>query len=111
MDVLVIRPGRDPRIRKILDEAEHESIKAVRDAGDQTVLDKLSEAWVPRAWEVVGKAYEEGKHVDLTYTPEGDVESKGTGPRVVEVYRCTGFEWTPRVSMYLKLKITSWSQS
>ncbi|KAI9636782.1 ATP-NAD kinase-like domain-containing protein [Dioszegia hungarica] len=96
MDVLVIRPGRDPRIRKILDEAEYESFKAVRDAGDQEVLDKLSEAWVPRACEVVGKAYEEGRHVDLTYTPEGDVESRGTGPRVVEVYRCTGFEWTPR---------------
>lgn len=106
MDVTVIRPGRDPRIRSILAKAGYGSISEARAAGDQKILDAASEAWVPRAWEVLGKAYQEGVHVDLTYETDGELESNGNGVRVVEVYRCGGFEWKPLVSLP---RCSSWS--
>lgn len=98
IDVTIIRPGRDPRLRQVLNDLGYGSIMEARQARDEKAMKAASEAWIPRAWEVLGKAYEEGAHVDLTYGQNGDVETKGTGERVVEVYRCSGFEWTPSVS-------------
>lgn len=65
MDVVIMRPLRDPK---------------VRDADDKAA------AWAERAKEVLGAAYEEGRHVELEYE---------AGESVVEVFRCTGFEWVP----------------
>jgi hypothetical protein len=106
MDVMVLRPGRDPRVRAILTAAGFESITQARQAGDKDVLLATSEAWVPRAWEVLGKAYEEGAHVDLTYTANGAVQSRGSGSQVVEVYRCGGFSWRPAVRACSQTELT-----
>lgn len=98
MDIMILRPDRDPRVRAALKQAGYGSIREARAAQDAQTLEAASAAWVPRAWEVLGKAYEEGAHVDLTYDPQGDAVVKGDGERIVEVYRVGGFSWTPSVS-------------
>jgi hypothetical protein len=82
MDIVILRPLRDPRVREAL-------VKG----GD------LGEAWKERAMEVLKKAYDEGKHVDLTYpvVGTGAVDERGKGEVVCEIFRCEGFEWIPEV--------------
>ena len=81
MDLIILRPLRDPRVRAELTLARQE------------------EVWKLRAREVLGQAYNNGVHVDLTYMKgEGvDTEVRGSGEVVVEYFRCAGFEWTPTV--------------
>ncbi|WRT69086.1 uncharacterized protein IL334_006069 [Kwoniella shivajii] len=71
-----------------------------------------------RAFEIVGSAYNAGSHVDLTYPAsqavvEGDdsrngngLETKGEGEPVVEVFRCTSFNWNPSIEQ----KSEGWEQ-
>ncbi len=88
MDVVILRPLRDPRVRSKRTEAEQ------------------GEIWKTRAREVLGWAYMEGGHVDLTYPVKGDkdAEVRGEGEVVVETFRCGGFEWTPSVSRTVSKK-------
>ena len=81
MDVVVLRPLRDPRVRASGTQEEKE------------------EAWRVRATEVLGWAYRDGGHVDLTYT-SGEAEVRGSGEVIVETFRCGGFDWTPEVSLW-----------
>ncbi|WWC91196.1 uncharacterized protein L201_006138 [Kwoniella dendrophila CBS 6074] len=92
--VTIIRPLRDPLITSAKTEDRKE---------------KTSN----RAFEVIGNAYSNGNHVNLTYPAykfskneenktddeaEGEkysLEVKGEGEPVVEVYRCSSFEWIP----------------
>jgi hypothetical protein len=90
MDVTVIRPLRDPRVKKARAEAGEEA---------------ASEAWKPRTWEIVAQAYSEGEHINLVYN--GESESKllveefvaASEDVVVETFRCGGFVWTPTVGL------------
>lgn len=66
MDIVVLRPLRDPDVRGAEDRGA---------------------VWAKRAQQVLGAAYQDGAHVNLEY-PGGEP--------VVEVFRCTGFVWTPR---------------
>jgi hypothetical protein len=81
MDIVILRPQRDPRVTAASTVAEKE------------------EAWKDRAREVLGAAYNDGAHVNLTYGKEGrGTQVQGEGEVVVETFRCGGFEWTPTVS-------------
>lgn len=75
MDVIVLRPMRDPKVRAAKEQ----------DRG---------EVWAARAWEVIGGAYRDGAHLEFRYT----AENGGDGEVAVECFRVGGFEWTPKVS-------------
>lgn len=66
LDVVILRPLRDPQVREA---GEHQGA-----------------VWAKRAQEVLGAAYQEGKHIELEYED---------GQPVVEVFRTKGFEWIP----------------
>jgi hypothetical protein len=90
MDIVIMRPMRDPRVSK-----------AVEEGGEKAA----SEAWKPRPWEVLGQAYNNGAHVNMLYNDDGSssaAENRGQAYDgenvVVETFRCGGFEWTPSVS-------------
>jgi hypothetical protein len=73
MDVLVMRPLRDPSLDGKDGEAERERFKE-------------------RLWGVLGGAYQDGAHIHARYaTPDG----KTDGPPVVEYFRVGGWEWIP----------------
>ncbi|KAH9001675.1 ATP-NAD kinase-like domain-containing protein [Lactarius akahatsu] len=73
MDVLVIRPLRDPSLEGKDGEAEREVFK-------------------DRIWGALGGAYQDGAHVHARYAnPDG----KKDGPVVVEYFRVGGWEWIP----------------
>ncbi|WVQ63881.1 uncharacterized protein L199_002037 [Kwoniella botswanensis] len=79
--ITIIRPSRD----RFISQAKPEERK-----------DKLTK----RAFEVVGQAYSSGNHVNLTLPLEDEVksfelENKGKGEPVVEVFRCASFQWIP----------------
>jgi hypothetical protein len=81
MDVIILRPQRDPDVRSA------------------TVTEEQQERWRKRAMEVIGHAYKGGGHVDLLYPKEGgETRSEGEGDVVVETFRVRGFEWIPTVS-------------
>ncbi|ORY33148.1 ATP-NAD kinase-like domain-containing protein [Naematelia encephala] len=81
MDIIVLRPLRDPAVRS-----------ALASRGDEAA----SETWKSRIRQVMGWAYKGGGHVDLTYPAHrGETEVKGGGEVVVETFRCGGFEWVP----------------
>ena len=82
MEIIVLRPLRDPIVRNALGQGE-EAIANAREA---------------RCREVMGWAYQEGKHVGLTYAEDGKIEANGQGQVVAEVFRCEGFDWIPSVS-------------
>ncbi|WWC73080.1 uncharacterized protein I206_107045 [Kwoniella pini CBS 10737] len=75
--ITIIRPLRDSLIiNSKIDERKY----------------KLSK----RAFEVIGKAYLNGQHINLTLPLQGnELEDKGKGEPVVEIFRCTSFEWVP----------------
>lgn len=84
MDIVILRPLRDPD---------------VRGASRPEQVDK----WKKRAMEVIGAAYRDGAHVDLTYPDEGgETVSNGPGQIAVETFRVGGFEWTPTVRSHTR---------
>ncbi|BGP33152.1 hypothetical protein JCM10296v2_004944 [Rhodotorula toruloides] len=82
IDVVAIRPLRRRATRALVEAGEGE---------------KAREEFVGTLWEVTGKIYEAGMHVDALYDDEEEAEEEGTGrgKSVVEVWRCEGFEWVP----------------
>ncbi|GAA6036772.1 hypothetical protein JCM8097_003472 [Rhodosporidiobolus ruineniae] len=80
IDVVVIRPLRHKPTAELVAQGNG---------------DEARERFVQRVWEVSGKMYEEGAHVDLVYPEEERAEEGEHGPEVVEVYRCDHFEWIP----------------
>ncbi|GAA6036766.1 hypothetical protein JCM8097_003467 [Rhodosporidiobolus ruineniae] len=80
IDVVVIRPLRHKPTAELVAQGKG---------------DEARERFVQRVWEVSGKMYEEGAHVDLVYPEEERAEEGEQGAEVVEVYRCDHFEWIP----------------
>jgi len=65
---------------------------------DPTILEDTPEArlkFVPKAWQVLTDAYQNGSHVRLTYTKDGQLTTDPDSTSVVEYIRCGGWEWTP----------------
>ncbi|KZO95820.1 hypothetical protein CALVIDRAFT_499638 [Calocera viscosa TUFC12733] len=75
MDVVFIRPRRDPAFTKDLTAAR---------AG-----------FPGKAMRAMMAAYQDGKHIGLRYDGEGEVVDEGEGNTLVEYFRCGGWEWTP----------------
>ncbi|PPQ90125.1 hypothetical protein CVT25_012294 [Psilocybe cyanescens] len=74
-DIVVLRPLRDPSIAQD-DEQSRVS-------------------YVPKVWKVLGGAYQDGAHIQFTYAANGEIETAGDGPPVIEYYRAGGWEWVP----------------
>ncbi|KZT56984.1 hypothetical protein CALCODRAFT_496628 [Calocera cornea HHB12733] len=74
MDVLFIRPLRDPAFTKDLTAAR---------AG-----------FPGKVMAAMQGAYQDGKHVGLRYDETGEVGPWGEGKTVVEYFRCGGWVWT-----------------
>ncbi|WWD21301.1 hypothetical protein CI109_105785 [Kwoniella shandongensis] len=73
----VLRPLRDPAVSSSSPE-------------------ERGEIWSKRAFEVLGQAYQQGSHINLTYSTNATAtEVKGEGEVVVELFRCGSFEWIP----------------
>ncbi|WFD27851.1 hypothetical protein MNAN1_002857 [Malassezia nana] len=83
VDVVVIRPYRNPRMRKLLHEGEN--TKAMHDEYAQDVVQRV----------IFEGMYKGGSHVHFTYTSNGQVDTEGHagGPKVVEYFRVSGYEW------------------
>lgn len=75
MDVVVLRPERDPSVR--MDSEE------------------MRKAFAEKLKGVLGGAYQDGAHVNLTYAEDGSVKDVDEGWPVVEYFRCGGWEWEP----------------
>ncbi|KAF8876034.1 ATP-NAD kinase-like domain-containing protein [Gymnopilus junonius] len=74
-DIVVLRPLRDPSTHQDTPQARL--------------------AFVPKIWQVLGGAYQDGAHVRFTYTDDGQIVTDGDGPTVIEYFRCGGWEWYP----------------
>ena len=97
MDVVVLRPLRDPRVRAALASVSESDVsKAEETAG---------KIWMKRVAEILGAAYKHGEHVHMRYPKDAGAEhnelpasAEQGGEYVVEYFRCEGFEWIPTVS-------------
>ncbi|KIJ17273.1 hypothetical protein PAXINDRAFT_130988 [Paxillus involutus ATCC 200175] len=78
MDVIVVRPQRDPTFGLDVPQAR--------------------ETFAKKAIAVLTAAYQDGNHVNLRYSEDGDITEGGTGKTVVECFRCAGWEWIPDVN-------------
>lgn len=116
MDVVIIRPLRDPVIQQAIGPEASDMTGQTWDALGAESKSRATAAWPARAMSSVTKAYGNGEHVDLVYATdvaahqtevahvlaqEGD-----TREPVVEVVRCGGWEWTPTVSAYMTAEFT-----
>ncbi|KAI0710429.1 ATP-NAD kinase-like domain-containing protein [Cerioporus squamosus] len=75
LDVVIVRPMRDPSY-----EMDSEEARA---------------RFAEKAGAVLGAAYQDGAHVNLRYDESGKIVAEGTGPTVVEYIRCGGWVWEP----------------
>jgi hypothetical protein len=76
MDLVVVRPLRDPSVMGESDEAR--------------------ERFSHKTMAVMAGAYRNGAHVSMRYGPEGAiVEGQADGDTVVEYFRCHAWEWIP----------------
>jgi diacylglycerol kinase family enzyme len=73
MDVLVVRPLRDPSLAGKAGEEERERFKE-------------------RIWSAIGGAYQDGAHIRARYDTQ---DGKADGPPIVEYFRVKGWEWIP----------------
>ena len=73
MDVLVVRPLRDPLLEGKAGEEERERYKE-------------------RIWGAITGAYQDGAHVRARYDTQN---GKGEGPPIIEYFRVKGWEWFP----------------
>jgi hypothetical protein len=75
MDVVMVRPQRDPTFTLDTPEARG----------------RFAEKIVA----VLTTAYQDGVHISLRYSADGDITQSGNGNTVVECFRCGGWEWIP----------------
>jgi len=73
MDVLAVRPLRDPSLEGKAGEEERERYKE-------------------RIWGALGGAYQGGAHVRARYDTQ---DGKADGPPIIEYFRVKGWEWVP----------------
>ncbi|SHO79124.1 Uncharacterized protein MSYG_3473 [Malassezia sympodialis ATCC 42132] len=83
VDIIVIRPYRSPRVQTLLKNGD--DVKGMHNEYAQDVIQPV----------LFEGMYRGGVHVDFTYTPDGQVDIQGSteGPRVVEYFRASGYEW------------------
>jgi len=75
MDVLMIRPHRDPTF--------------------VTDTPQAREKFAEKVVAVLTSAYQDGNHISLRYSEDGNLTRDGHGSTVVEYFRCGGWEWIP----------------
>ncbi|KAG9318359.1 ATP-NAD kinase-like domain-containing protein [Chiua virens] len=75
MDVIILRPHRDPTFTRDTLQAR--------------------EKFASKTYAVLTTAYQDGNHVNLRYSENGDITESGLGHTVVEYFRCGGWEWIP----------------
>jgi hypothetical protein len=73
MDVLAVRPLRDPSLEGKAGEEERERYK-------------------DRIWSAINGAYEDGAHVRARYDTQ---DGNANGPPIIEYFRVKGWEWVP----------------
>lgn len=83
LEVVVLRPLRDPSIRDSSDESKSQ--------------------FASTSGLILGAAYNDGAHVRMRFDKHGSITENGDGASVVEYYRCGGWEWFP-VSVQLKMR-------
>src|SRR6266851_1404330 len=71
MDVIVVRPLRDPSLEGKAGEGERKRYKE-------------------RIWGAIGGAYQDGAHIRARYDAQ---DGKADGPPIVEYFRVKGWEW------------------
>ncbi|WFD20506.1 hypothetical protein MCAP1_002752 [Malassezia caprae] len=83
VDIIVVRPYRNPRVHTLLHTSD--DIKEMHNEYAQDVMQRV----------LFEGMYKDGVHVNFTYTPDGQVDIEGSsgGPRVVEYFRASGYEW------------------
>ncbi|WFD23969.1 hypothetical protein MEQU1_002664 [Malassezia equina] len=83
VDIIVIRPYRNPRVQALLKQGD--DTQEMRNEYAQDVVQPV----------LFEGMYKGGIHVDFTYTPDGQVDIQGSteGPRVVEYFRASGYDW------------------
>lgn len=88
VDILLFRPLRDPTLANVNDKGTKywlgEESEETRKQVAESHLVQISTLM-----------YQEGKHIDLTYGHDENLQSKGDGQPVCEYYRCSGYEWEP----------------
>ena len=82
-DIVIIRPLRDPTISEDTPEARF--------------------TFVPKTWQVLTAAYQNGSHTGLGYAKDGQLTTDPGGTAVVEYIRCSAWEWTPVRNMKCRL--------
>ena len=75
MDVIMVRPQRDPTVALDTPEAR--------------------ERFAKKIVAVLTTAYQDGVHIRLGYSANGEITQSGNGNMVVECFRCGGWEWIP----------------
>lgn len=80
MDVVIVRPLRDPSCS--WDSAE------------------LREEFSKKTIEVMSGAYLDGSHLQMRYAEDGSIGAEGDGETVVEYIRCGGWTWEPVRSIH-----------
>lgn len=75
MDIAMVRPQRDPTFAEDTPQARV----------------KFAEKIVA----ILTAAYQDGNHINLCYSENGDITQSGGGNTVVECFRCGGWEWIP----------------
>ncbi|TFY72398.1 hypothetical protein EVG20_g637 [Dentipellis fragilis] len=86
MDLIVVRPMRDPSIGANDEEARC-------NFGTKT-------------WKVLGAAYDGGRHVVMRYGGDGAIDASNAGVNVVEYLRIGGWEWIPVRRLAIELAIS-----
>ena len=108
MDVIVVRPTRDPVVLDAIQPGQIPIYGSGWDELDSSAEQRATGVWPARAMSCIGKAYGKGEHVDLVYSSAESAdqdagqhvvaEQGDEREAVVEVFRCGGWEWTPSVS-------------
>ena len=79
-DIVIIRPLQSPSIAEDSIEARAGFAEAI--------------------WTVLGATYQDGLHIQMRYSNDGQIVTEGDGPSVVEYIRCSGWEWIPVCIQY-----------
>ncbi|KAK4047364.1 hypothetical protein OIO90_006223 [Microbotryomycetes sp. JL221] len=80
MDIVVIRPLRDPETQQAVALAN----------GNEEQLQKIRQGFAQKLWSVTAGMYDGGKHINARYEADG-----GEGSEIVEYYRCEKLKWIP----------------
>lgn len=111
MDLLIMRPRRDPRVQSVLSASASEPPSAPKPADTEDTEDKATEedplarfspagrTWAVRAQEVLTAAYHAGAHINLCYPTAPASPSKEEGEDMLHLHpHSDGLEAVPATS-------------